>query len=357
MFRITLWSDNIPHDLYALERYGLGGSEAALTNLAWEFAELGHHVTVLCQSPNGSHKYKNIVCHDLNSPYKQQALDCDLFISLRSGLPFLTEDLSKAKTKVFWSQDTRYHGSIEHLFVNTKGLLFNIDKIVVISDYSYNQIKKEGVEAINNKLVKIQNGYQHRFLISPVKNQDIINCVYASQPDRGLQYLIDMWPAISKEVPEARLHLFSSRKLYGQGQDSVNEWMFVRAKRYPNIEVHEPVCQKELSAIYSTMDCYLYSNAFEEAGCMALKEAMANHCTAVVSNLGALTEKVERDKNGFVICGHPDQSAYQIDFVAKTVELLSNKEVLRSFQAKAYETVVDWTWANRANSWLDLLNE
>lgn len=353
-FRITLYSDNIPHDLYSLEKYGLGGSESALTNLAWEFAILGHEVTVLCQTTQ-SHKYKNIVCHPLDSAYKKQALNCDLFISLRSGVPFISEDLSKAGLKVFWSQDTRYCSMTEHLFVNTGNMLSNIDKIVVISDYAYNHFSKENIANINDKLIKIQNGYQDKFIVKPEKDDEIINCIYTSQPSRGLEYLVDVWPVINKEVPNSKLHLYSSTKLYGQQEDRTNEWMFVRARRYPSIEIHEPVCQKELFQKYSTMDVLLYPNIYPESGCMALKEAMANSCTSVVTNLGALVEKTKRGVNGAVVCGHPATEIYQTEFIAQAVDLLSNREKLRQYQKASYETVKDWTWQNKAKEWLDIL--
>lgn len=356
--KIIVVADNINFDLFALERYGLGGSESALLNLCFEFAKLGHEVIIYAGTEENknfikSHVHKNVAFHDIKL-LKNKKILCDIFIGLRSCKIFLDYDLSYADFKVFWSQDTRYHASTEHLFNNTSNVLNKIDKIVVLSAYTYNQFKSENIEEINNKLVRIQNGYNHNFLVPHTNTNNNINFIYTSTPYRGLVYLVDMWPYISKKYNNIKLNIFTGMELYGEKNDSLNSYIYNRISRYKNINLHKPVSQKDLFKILSCMDVLLYPNEYPEAGCMALKEAMAAGCTAVVTKLGALEEKIDDKINGYLISGHPASKSYQEEFIEKTINLINDNKKLLKFQTNAQNKVKNWTWQNRALEWIQL---
>ncbi|AMQ57492.1 hypothetical protein [Algoriphagus sanaruensis] len=75
--------------------------------------------------------------------------------------------------------------------------------------------------------------------------------IFTSNPLRSLDWLVDRWIDIRKEVPNAELHVFSGPTPYGNWGKSVSDRMQMAiqyAKDYSDfgIFLHDPVSKAEL---------------------------------------------------------------------------------------------------------------
>lgn len=79
--------------------------------------------------------------------------------------------------------------------------LLNLDKfdgIILPSKWAFDNL---GVQHHNIRIVPHGFDREKIYPEAKIPNQ----CLYASSPDRGLEYLIDFWPKVVKQVPDAQL--------------------------------------------------------------------------------------------------------------------------------------------------------
>ena len=78
--------------------------------------------------------------------------------------------------------------------------------------------------------------------------------IYTSSYDRGLQHLLDMWPDIKKEVPEATLDIYYGWKLFVQfykGNPASMAWKDKMDKlmTQDGVKDHDRISQEELRKV------------------------------------------------------------------------------------------------------------
>src|SRR4030042_1064677 len=323
---ITFYSNRIKFDGTFLEKQGLGGSESALINLStcWkqEFPE--DTVTVFntfyrkTEEINGV-IWKGIV--DFKSECKNASWD--VFISLREPDPLL-EPYIDSKLKFFWSQDDTNESGIQTIAAN-QFLQNRIDMILVISNHSYNDIKK----IISTPLFLLRNGYrkdwvEERTLRNPV-------AVYSSTPFRGLDVLAEVWPRIYEGCMnlgiEPDLRTYTGMGLYQLADRPAEKQLYNILERLPKVTQFGPIPQQKLYEELKKAKVMLYPNHFLETGCMAVLEALANGVWVVTSKLGALPEQVVDQKNGFLIDGNAHSLEYKEKFIKKAIDSLTKNYI------------------------------
>ena len=100
-----------------------------------------------------------------------------------------------------------------------------------------------------------------------------------------------MFSKIRERIPNAKLRVFSSMKIY-QMEDSDDKFakLYDTCRDTPGIEYVGPVPQPQLARELKSATVPAYSNSFAETACVAMMEAMASGCMIVSSHLGALPE-------------------------------------------------------------------
>lgn len=88
--------------------------------------------------------------------------------------------------------------------------------------------------------------------------------------------------------------------IYGEGEPSYTQRLKSLAKPDPRIKFHGNVSAHEMPAIYQAADCVVVSSIWFETYNFVLREALACGCLAVVSDMGAMPEAINKGKNGFV---------------------------------------------------------
>ncbi len=186
--------------------------------------------------------------------------------------------------------------------------------------------------------------------------------VYTSTPFRGLDILVDSFPAIRERVPNARLRVFSSMKIY-QMDDSDDKFskLYETCRNTPGIEYVGPVPQPQLARELKAATMLAYSNSFAETACVAMMEAMASGCMIVSSHLGALPETTA----GFGQLlsekpGSPEYAAAFVDEVVRALNRVSSEDrdaLEKHLQEQVAYCQENLCWSVKADIWVDWLQK
>lgn len=122
--------------------------------------------------------------------------------------------------------------------------------------------------------------------------------VYTSSPDRGLEHLLDMWPDIRKEVPDATLKVFYGWGVYDSAYKNDEKKMawkeeMMKKMKQPGITYVGRKGHHEIAREMMRADIFAYPCHFEEIDCISMKKAIAANCKIVTTNYAALGEYKE----------------------------------------------------------------
>jgi glycosyltransferase involved in cell wall biosynthesis len=318
--KVGFFSSRMPFEADTSENGICGGSELALINMTREWKRNNPNDTVIVYNNNsGKHleyngvKWKTLLDFQLNV----RSFDLDVLISLREpeifSLPYID-----SKLKILWSEDNMEERSLQEL-KNNKYSIKNIDKIFVISQFAYNDIKKSFPDS---DIQIIRNGYNKDWIQKYTKKPI---AVYASTPFRGLNLLSKFWPIIFEKClslgVETKLKIFGGMSLYGQQEGEFNK-LYKTLSEQDGVLIYKSIPQKILYEELKSASVMLYPNTHTETGCMAVTEALANNLWIVTTNKGALGEQVINGKNGYLIDGDPNSEEYEDLFISNAVTSL-----------------------------------
>lgn len=126
--------------------------------------------------------------------------------------------------------------------------------------------------------------------------------IYSSSPDRGLQTLLEMWPAILKQEPEAELHVFygfdgweKSAPQYGDtpylGVTSMRQVKHM-IRSLPSVTAHGRVSGAQLAGEMLVSGVMAYPSWFSETSGISFMEAQAAGLYLVATPIAALNETI-----------------------------------------------------------------
>lgn len=175
---------------------------------------------------------------------------------------------------------------------------------------------------------------------------------YFSAYYRGLECLLDMWPAIRKEVPEATLDVYYGWESWValEGENDFYHRMEAKFKklRSKGVTVHGRVSHEELAKAMKEIQVWAYPTEFPEIHCITALKAQEAGCYPVVTDVAALAETVK--------CGVKikSQRIYtdeykQGKFVEAVVDALKT--------GKTGEPVPKVDWADVAEQWQTVIKE
>lgn len=320
---------------------GIGGSEEAVINLSKELHKLGWKVTVFTNTGPNSGVYNGV--------------------SWKMWTEFNGKDEFDAL--VLW----RHTGLIDYE-LKARKIMFDIHDVPQYGDWNDEKLKK-----VTSLMVKTQ---YHRSLLPEVPDDkvNIVNnginpkhfehkieresfrCIYSSTIDRGLDILLELWPRIRAEVPEATLHVYYGFNTYRALNKNNPERMRFLAKIEKKLETtegvfyHGRVDHETLAKEMLKSDVWLYPTFFPEISCITAMKAQAAGAVPVCTNFAALKETVQY---GEKIEGDIYLPEIQDEFVRKAVETLKGDKPYR-------QEMMDWArknfaWSEVAKAWSNLM--
>jgi glycosyltransferase involved in cell wall biosynthesis len=185
------------------------------------------------------------------------------------------------------------------------------------------------------------------------KMRDLHKVIYTSSYDRGLEHLLEMWPDIVKEVPDATLDIYYGWQLfdrfYTDNPSSMN-WKkkMLEGMSYKGVTEHGRVPQPELKGIMEKCAIWAYPTHFGEINCISAMKAQAYGCMPVVINYAALQTTVQY---GIKLDGDIYDQETKDKFKVALIDSLKNP----MFENKRKE-MMDWAqkkfaWSEVAKSW------
>jgi len=290
------WEKWAPSDI---ETKGLGGSETAAVRLAEALDAMGCLVTVYGEVTPGAAGQVLYKHHTAWDPTEE----CDLFIGSR--IPEAFGRPIGARSKVLWMHDVDCGPRL------TEELAEQIDRVMVLSQWheghvldtypflaGFTYITRNGIEPsyfeIEDKPVRAP----HR-------------AVYTSSPDRGLDFLLRIWPRVRKHVPDAELW-YAYANVYNAVAQKMPQIAAFRdhvreLADQPGVTNMGSLTQPSVARSMLSAGVWLApswstptKSKFHETFCIGAVEAAAAGCHRVMSAWGALEERDEQDASEWV---------------------------------------------------------
>lgn len=335
---------------------GVRGSEIGLINLAENLTSRFDVYVAGGGILEGSHKNVTYFGEEKIDIFLKNARVDTLIIN--RYIHYFLEHKVQARTKYVWVQDVGLIANFKgNPLPHDGGAVINncLDKItgfVCLSD-PHIELFKEIYDIPNDKIYKIGNGLinsQHfRKNIDKISNR----FVYNSLPERGLDILLNWFPDIKRELPDAELHVFTDLDItnsehtpeeYKRKMDDIDGVIF-RGKVSNEVMLDE----------FMMADVWLYPNIFFETFCTSALEAQAAGCLVVTREYGALKEVVS--DRGIMIDGDPYSEEFKQKALIELFDALKNPEKKQNLQKRAKEWALQKTWGNRSLEWVDLLQK
>lgn len=303
-----------------VKKTGMGGSETAAIEMAKRLAADGNRVRVYagCGS-HGEGIYDGVEYYQSD---KYQDLTCDVAIVSRRA-DMLSDDYRiQSRLKLLWVHDV-------YAINATNELLLKADRILALSEWHKNNIVAHHNVSPDHVIVT-RNGIDlSRFEKDIPRNK--FKVVNSSSPDRSWPILLDAWPDIKKQVPEAELHLYYGFKnwefaaRFDQLQmDLINRIKAQISDLAPlGVVYHDRVSQQQLAEEFLNAGVWAHSTWFTETSCITAMEAQAAGLRMVTSSIAALNETVA--ERGVLIDGEWTSPAYRKQFVNSVVAALEKR--------------------------------
>jgi glycosyltransferase involved in cell wall biosynthesis len=193
----------------------VGGGETAMLNACFQLAALGHEVHSAFRCRPGH--YRGVRFYDLMDAHRLASEeDWDVVVSWDDG-EFLLPLVGEKPLRVLSNQ-------MNHIAPWTTHAV----DIFVSPSRTHARLMSSLYEIPLEKFCAIPNGIDpSRFDfegICSAAGRDWSRVYYASSPDRGLHHLLQLWPSIRREIPEAHLHVYYEMDRWIAGTAIVGGW-------------------------------------------------------------------------------------------------------------------------------------
>ncbi|HTV47852.1 MAG TPA: glycosyltransferase family 4 protein [Phycisphaerae bacterium] len=360
-------ADFIPWDynVESVYQIPLGGTQSAACYLCEALAQLGHDAYLLTNTTKPG-KFRGVHCLSLKTLEIQQlrSLELDAFVLVMAL--YVQNNLrtilgSRCKL-IFWTGHAHDQPGVQAFQEQSIRDLF--DGFAFISLWQAEQFhKKFGIDQLRMGLLRYAASpffiglFKDGVSVLKEKSSSLI-LAYTSTPFRGLNVLLDVFPAIRAQVPGIRLQIFSSMKVYMTPEDQeAREYgaLYQRCRQTEGVEYIGSLPQPELSQRLRQVAVLAYPNTFPETSCISVIEAMAAGCRVVTSELGALPETTA----GFakLIPVRFGGSEYQKWFINETVGVLKELTIAPETAEQLLRRQITfvnnhYTWGTRAAEWI-----
>lgn len=344
---------SLKYDVTTPYKRPMGGSESAMCYLAVALAKNKHNVTLFTTL---SIKGKKLGVNCIPEKYLFDHLEqLDFLVVQNSPLQGyqLKRSLSKKTKLILWTQHDSDQPAVESM--NNVDVVNSYDAFVLISDYQlknyitrFNLPKKKCV-VLRNAIAPVFENLFKKGESTILHKSDPPILAYTSTPFRGLNLLLQMFPAIKNISQSVRLKVYSSLGTYHVARD-IDERsygaLYDACRNTKGIDYVGSISQTKLAKELIKSSVLAYPNTFPETSCIAVMEAMASGCLIVTSNLGALPETTAGF--GKLIDVDGDWQKYGNLFIREILNFLYNP----SDMSKQVEYVnKNYVWKVRAKEW------
>jgi glycosyltransferase involved in cell wall biosynthesis len=345
---IGFFTDGVPFEGDALATGSIGGSETAFIQMTQAIARQGHEVVAInnCQKQ---------AVHDKVSyhPFRQSLnllanKSFDVMVVSRFfgffSLPI------KSRLKVLWNHDTLDNPQA------LRTIHDEIDISFVLSEFHrHNYLTR--LPQLEERTMVTRNGIDFALLDRSARGARKVpgKLIYASRPERGLKPLLEeIWPRLSRNRPDLRLHVCGYRMADGLGDKSLNslyDYLSLLVSKDPRIINLGPLPKNQYYRHLAESELMVYPSVFPEVSCLAVLEAQALGTAVMTSDSFALSESVVIPD--FKIPGRPGSKEYLERYVERALWLLDDHAQRENLSTLARTKIRSrYSWDMVASEWL-----
>lgn len=257
-----------------IEDKGVGGAELSLLRLADGLASRGHRVRVF-NDPRQPYDTSGLSFYPRDSFVQGEGRD--VLISFRGPHPKALG--SNCGKHIGFSCDQFTEGDYNVWYAI-------VDKMVLISPFHQADHAKRYNKFDPAKVVITDLGvteWEYAEDIEKVEKQ----VIFCSVPDRGLDRVAEIWPAIKAQVPDASLVITSDYRLWGS-PDPMNVQFKLKFVGQPGVKFLGKVSRSELVKLQKQSEVHLYPCTYDELFNISTAETQAAGALALTTKQGAV---------------------------------------------------------------------
>jgi glycosyltransferase involved in cell wall biosynthesis len=336
-------------------RTGLTGSEEAVVYAARVLAEKGYEVLIFANPPA-----KSTYTLPLNNP---RYLDISVFdTQMIDNRPLGTFEMAVAwrrcdfvnvariSSKVyFWSHDM---GSYKFSTERLSGCL-------LLSQYHKSTFDRH-VDLNEVPITYSGNGIVPAQFSKPKRFTNPYSCLYASSYSRGLMILLELWPDVLKQFPEATLDVYYGRQTWGalseQGMQQIDQKFKELADK--GVTERGKVGHVELAEAMQTASVLAYPcDSWAETFCITVVKAQAAGMIPVTTRVGSLKEMVHPEAPTLEqVDNSAESKAQYLELLLTTLRQIKEPET-ELLRDKLIAFGSQFTWLRTVDMWLELHNK
>ena len=183
--------------------------------------------------------------------------------------------------------------------------------------------------------------------------------LYASSYDRGLQYLLFMFPDIKKSYPDAELYIAYGWDLFdivAHNNKERMEWKKHMQTMMNQEGIHHMgrLGKEELYNLREKCGIWAYPTDFEEINCITALEAQSQGCVPVTISLAALSQSVG---SGVKVQGDIRDLNVQKEYLKELLAIMGDTKKWEEESKKARKFARDYKWDNVYKLWINEFNK
>lgn len=178
---------------------------------------------------------------------------------------------------------------------------------------------------------------------------------WGSSYDRGLQYLLYMWPDIKQNFPDAELHIAYGWNTFDKlaaGNPERMQWKqsMETLMQQKDIFHYGRIGKEELKKLRGMCGIWAYSTDFKEINCITALDCQESGVVPVTMDLAALKETV---KDGIKVKGDIKDTKVQEEYLKELLSLMGDRPRWKRLIIKGKKFAKEFAWSNIADKWID----
>ena len=316
----------------------LGGSETAIASLTKNFPE---DYTIYVAGNVEEEKVNNITyinLNNLNNLIKTTPFHT-IIVSRYLNFYELYRNFSAYQTYI-WAHDITLYGYGTDLSAESILTKWSSKITGCICQTEWHKgLFLSSFPQLKDKISTINNGInEHMFNSTQVKK--VINrFIYTSCSERGLYKLVQLWPNILENLPDAELVISSYNDFPKSAEDNK---IIEIINKTPSIKHVGKLNRTQLYNLMSTAEYWLYPSYFQETSCITSLELLASEVICLYYPIAGLVNTV--GNYGIQISEGNEIDALLSLSIKKKTEL----------KKKGKEYALSCSWKNRAIEWCNI---